>query len=157
MTRLSLSALLVLLLACSAWGQECWITHSPQQATFTIYPPAPEHVMISCGLPSEPLPLGPRPVERIEVEVEKCFGCWRGGTASPYASVYEPMDVPAIQVEKIVGLVKLCPPTRNFCTDSDRDIWHERFGLVWTCADKSRILLTDESGRKHCVRFTSSK
>ena len=24
---------------------------------------------------------------------------------------------------------------------------------VWTCADKSRVLLTDESGKKHCVKF----
>lgn len=25
--------------------------------------------------------------------------------------------------------------------------------LSWTCAEKSRILLTDEAGRKHCIKF----
>ena len=26
-------------------------------------------------------------------------------------------------------------------------------GYTWTCADKSRVLLTDEGGGKHCVKF----
>ena len=101
-------------------------------------------------LESEPLPLGPRPVERIEVEPEKCFGCWHwqvGVGGMPVS------DVPAIQETrhektgnttncKIVnsGLLSVCD-------------WEYADYLVTTCADKSRVLLTSEDGKRHCIKF----
>jgi hypothetical protein len=73
----------------------------------------------------------------------------------------EPMDVPAIK------LPTEHPPdcsSSSFLYGAPQDGWYidgEAEGmtcsttrpLVWTCADKQRILLTDESGGKHCVRF----
>lgn len=54
----------------------------------------------------------------------------------------EPMDVPAVQGSFYFGWS---------CTEDERCI----DGLIphWTCSDKRRVLLTDESGKRHCILF----
>jgi hypothetical protein len=48
----------------------------------------------------------------------------------------EPVDVPAVQGKQCL-------------TNPPKTCWLERS----TCADKSRVLLTSEDGKKHCVKF----
>ena len=65
------------------------------------------------------------------------------------------IDVPAIQVCKVkVAPNEVCPGEVN---DLNRSVEGFRkygpMGYRWTCADKSRILLTSEDGKKHCVKF----
>lgn len=55
----------------------------------------------------------------------------------------EPMDVPAIQVGSHLG----CENTSSYYACLDHQV------ADYSCADKSRVLLTDEQGGKHCVKF----
>lgn len=68
----------------------------------------------------------------------------------------EAVDVPAIKrgKEEVIRCTKeylgknkdaFCEPVTGWIMETR----HE----YWTCADKSRILLTDESGGKHCIKF----
>ncbi|MCU1305135.1 MAG: hypothetical protein JWQ87_5419 [Candidatus Sulfotelmatobacter sp.] len=50
----------------------------------------------------------------------------------------EPRDVPAV--------LKSCKHQAT-CTEA------EALSPFWMCADKSRVLLTSEDGKKHCVKF----
>ncbi len=61
----------------------------------------------------------------------------------------EPMDVPAVQEQRIVhyaGDGWGCG--MDWCI-SQTDVYEP----YWTCADKFRVLLTSEDGAHHCVRF----
>jgi hypothetical protein len=69
----------------------------------------------------------------------------------------EPMDVPAIslhdvfcrqQAEDILNAERY-PENDHACLDGGRS-WRR---IRYICLDKSRILLTDEGGGKHCVKF----
>lgn len=65
----------------------------------------------------------------------------------------EPMDVPATtrkQVEHHAGDSWGCGMLA--CT-TDKDIYID----VPTCADKRRVLLTSEDGKKHCVLFVQEQ
>jgi hypothetical protein len=66
----------------------------------------------------------------------------------PCPSKPEPMDVPAIndRVDKICVQYSTLQWDGNQC-DKYEDRKH------WTCAEKTRVLLTDESGGKHCIKF----
>jgi hypothetical protein len=55
---------------------------------------------------------------------------------------YQPMDVPAITIGVKLGWN--CNKDGG-CIDGPVE--------VYSCADKARILLTDEQGGKHCVKF----
>lgn len=75
---------------------------------------------------------------------------------------YEPMDVPAIQ-QKSLQATLIC--LRRECTLEELEAVDCRAGewsvseraylcyqTTWTCADKSRVLLTSEDGTKHCLK-----
>ena len=58
----------------------------------------------------------------------------------------EPMDVPAEYVCKAnIKPSEICPATDGLDP------------YVPTCADKRRVLLTSEDGRKHCILFPESQ
>ena len=71
----------------------------------------------------------------------------------------ELVDVPAIQVtrEEEYGNSDWCNicggEDGSFCTSMACDPHARHKVTVTTCKDKSRILLTDEQGVKHCVKF----
>lgn len=77
-----------------------------------------------------------------------------------YPESREPMDVPAIQ-ETSVGDGLLVLPDPNNCVDGW--IRNELYGnhcasrRYWTCAQKFRVLLTDEAGKRHCVKFGGTR
>lgn len=97
-----------------------------------------------------------------------------GGRGMPSLCISEPLDVPAIQYAPD-DLDDHCYNGRTFKEwemerrdTKDYTVWSERWAkwpskacegkpmntpLPWTCADKSRILLTAEDGSKHCVKF----
>lgn len=54
----------------------------------------------------------------------------------------EPLDVPAVQED-----TKVLHPDTDGCYDCFTT-------MRWTCSDRRRVLLTDESGKRHCVLFT---
>ena len=77
----------------------------------------------------------------------------------------ESMDLPAIQVKRNTGIshvecvgkdkwdVYTTYPEPTSCgTGYTLQRWQET-QTSWSCADKSRVLLTDESGKKHCIKF----
>ncbi|HVT81222.1 MAG TPA: hypothetical protein VHM90_11250 [Phycisphaerae bacterium] len=69
----------------------------------------------------------------------------------------EPMDVPAIEEETKELVIDCNPPTicdkvTGVCTTT-ATACAPRKQKYFTCADKSRILLTDEQGGKHCMKF----
>ena len=62
---------------------------------------------------------------------------------------HEPMDVPAVQEDYVAH-----KKSEGFACGQDwcvatKDILEKR----WTCADKSRVLLTSEDGARHCIKF----
>lgn len=65
----------------------------------------------------------------------------------------EPMDVPAVEVidhkDDWYYMKTYDVPEQEEMFRGDRK--------RWTCADKSRILLTAEDGTKHCVKFDQEK
>lgn len=71
--------------------------------------------------------------------------CWR---------VPDPVDVPAVQ--ETTTEPQNC--SLSMMWPSPRDGWLKEGGcgskrpLVWTCRDKSRVLLTSEDGVRHCFR-----
>jgi hypothetical protein len=58
----------------------------------------------------------------------------------------EPVDVPAIQRKYSTGVI--CG--LNDCIELPPK-------KIWTCADRSRILLTAEDGTKHCIKLLGGK
>jgi hypothetical protein len=67
----------------------------------------------------------------------------------------EPIDVPAIKEKRKEYIredpfVNAVPGARSACAEFG-EVEHD------TCADKSRVLLTDEQGGKHCVSFKWQK
>lgn len=85
-------------------------------------------------------------------QVTGCFGiqptsesiCFSGHWLTP--AHMPKVDVPAIQGE--------CVNRVNSC-DSATGKWcrSDCANYSWTCTDKSRVLLTSENGKKHCVKF----
>ncbi len=94
---------------------------------------------------------------------------------SPERHKVEPLDVPAVQ-ETVstdqmndcrLDLVKKCvrqnwcESHNGVCAEGDPCLkgqeWYDaqcRKKLSrWTCSDKRRVLLTDESGKRHCILF----
>lgn len=67
----------------------------------------------------------------------------------------EPMDVPAIKEHHKE------PSGFASCHGEEDGTWScEKTFREWdtdTCSDKSRILLTDESGGKHCIKFPKER
>lgn len=91
------------------------------------------------------------------------------GDTLPYLKP-EPVDVPAIQItvttdkpdHRLADIANAdqfpCPAGQDFeLVEGFDSLWECRgvraTGTKWTCADKSRALLTDESGDRHCVKF----
>lgn len=70
---------------------------------------------------------------------------WQGGVGHA-----GPSDIPAIQV--VDSYLLVCLPNKHpfGCEIGKGDkVPSHRY----SCADKSRILLTSEDGKKHCVKF----
>jgi len=75
-------------------------------------------------------------------ECMKCSQIHSCGINPDNQESQEPMDAPAVQTDFRLGWA---------CTEDERCI----DGLIphWSCSDKRRVLLTDESGRRHCILF----
>jgi hypothetical protein len=79
----------------------------------------------------------------------------------------EPMDVEAVKKEitkafhscSCSGPGELIPgvKTASECGNLELRCYNYPANETWTCADKSRILLTDEGGGKHCIKFTKEQ
>src|SRR5208337_4479162 len=70
----------------------------------------------------------------------------------------KPIDVPAIQepwldAPKNPGEYPYCESTGSGMIGGMGYVRSKGPPLRWTCADKSRVLLTDEQGNRHCVKF----
>jgi hypothetical protein len=70
---------------------------------------------------------------------------------------HTPIDVPAIERPVLfVDDWHNCPPDYGVGVSTSSQA-SERYSCIpprgWTCADRRRILLTSEDGRKHCVTF----
>ena len=65
----------------------------------------------------------------------------------------EPMDVPAIQVPADSELENMGGDIFGCSNGGRLNLGHCAGGHTYSCADKSRVLLTDESGKKHCIKF----
>lgn len=72
----------------------------------------------------------------------------------------EAVDVPAIRLkDRVTQSDEMDNPSdhaKKFCEELGGKMVANRCQYTWdqwTCADKSRILLTDESGKKHCIKF----
>jgi hypothetical protein len=77
------------------------------------------------------------------------------------------MDVPAAHAPAESVLVSTSRCDNSLCMDGPLECSNHgqlismyigqsatcKDGWTWTCADKSRILLTSEDGKKHCVKF----
>lgn len=73
-------------------------------------------------------------------------------------SKYEPMDVPAIHpIHKIIAPQDMTLTEGGWaCYEKGKEVACRTLlkeGTDWTCADKSRVLLTAEDGSKHCILF----
>lgn len=93
----------------------------------------------------------------LNAEQKKCLQGMDSSYGKRITQKGEHMDVPAIQVteHKLTHRKgESCPTNSSFggtyCAYPE-DVWEDV--PHWTCADKSRVLLTDESGHKHCIRF----
>ncbi len=77
---------------------------------------------------------------------------WQGSKGE--AILFPALDVPAVQEDYIKthkgGVLTDCGFA--YCTAAE-DVHGQR----WTCADRRRVLLTDESGKRHCVLFGGEK
>jgi len=66
----------------------------------------------------------------------------------------KPVDVPAIQedywMEQLVICMERCPEPRTSLTPFENALKHTHY----TCADKTRFLMTSEDGNKHCIAIT---
>jgi hypothetical protein len=88
--------------------------------------------------------------------------------------VAEPIDVPAVQEpsgEPPNGPAcmtwpcehernKWCRPVTDNNSPADApnsELCYDSPPSEWTCADKSRILLTAENGTKHCIKFPGAR
>lgn len=61
-----------------------------------------------------------------------------------------PMGVPAIRENKLTHHKgDPCHTMGAMYCSYNADV----YGPVWTCADKSRVLLTAEDGTRHCIKF----
>jgi hypothetical protein len=116
-------------------------------------------------------PRSPQPKQRA-VPIQKWV---TAETLSKFDSVPEPepMDVPAIHYPvKSYLISEGCEEGVAVCSNDAMVCSHHGKlpgskgasyvigepvqcggGWEWTCADKSRVLLTDESGGKHCIKF----
>ena len=150
----------VLLLASVAWGQELeypapedWtIVHVP-----TLSPGTPNCTDWSQASTCQWEPVGSGAQGGTAYSKEWPQGEDQGGVWSP------PMDVSAIQEELPGG--RGCLERYDGCWVLDKDgkavtndrVWGGDWTLLrfyrWTCADKSRILLTAEDGSRHCLKF----
>jgi hypothetical protein len=95
----------------------------------------------------------PDGLQCIDVHYTEC-DC----TTLKHHSKPEPVDVPAIKEPRMSFGSRLMTGAPMLCSHHGTlskypDIGQCVDGWEWTCADKSRILLTDESGGKHCIRF----
>lgn len=64
------------------------------------------------------------------------------GEITPKQCSVEPVDVPAVQVGTRLG---------NDCGPDVMCFEHQI--PVYSCTDKSRVLLSSEDGKKHCIKF----
>lgn len=86
-----------------------------------------------------------------------CEGCSSYGHGIPIEGQKpEPMDVPAIRGNADVIILADGPAKIQVCDRGECRDHLPPQKQVWTCSDKSRILLTDESGGKHCVKFEAN-
>jgi hypothetical protein len=69
----------------------------------------------------------------------------------------EPQDVPAIQQTDVQPDLCTTCSGPGICTTVACEFPAKHAVTSWSCAEKSRVLLTDESGGKHCVKFGVSK
>lgn len=85
-----------------------------------------------------------------------------GAETHTYPNPEEPFDVPAIQVEtdahQCLHSWEGCPVTHLDGTPATAEEYfggdqHDFHLYRATCADKSRFLLTDESGTRHCIHL----
>lgn len=61
----------------------------------------------------------------------------------------QPIDVPAITKPRLVHKAgELWSCGQDLCQAGKN-----QYEKIWTCADKSRVLLTSEDGKKHCIKF----
>jgi len=61
-----------------------------------------------------------------------------------------PMDVPAI---KRVSRIENDISCFSLTTGKPKPVDCRPKKITWTCADKSRVLLTAEDGTRHCIKF----
>ena len=105
-----------------------WILMAMMQATqYTVITGDP------CGFPDIQ--------GHLNAEQKKCLQGMDSSYGKWITQKGEPMDVPAIQV------------TTDCFRGDEKAGGAKYFCGTWTCADKSRVLLTDEKGGRHCVKF----
>ena len=63
------------------------------------------------------------------------------------------MDVPAVKGSTGIPIKLPCTiyPSNQIYVSHDQD--RCEFEKEWSCADKRRVLLTGEDGKKHCILF----
>ena len=102
------------------------------------------------SLPPVLLPL-PEPSPPQAITFAGSGICWH----SPVPNCEGPVDVPAIQETYEIGLMTChaSPDCEGKGPSCNMSVCEKVRNQVWTCADKSRVLLTAEDGTRHCVRF----
>lgn len=90
-------------------------------------------------------------------------GCVAGGSppriydGEKWIPINEPMDVPAVTIKTQItaGFKGQVPPfgCGGKWVEYDKGIWKCEYT---GCADRRRVLLTSEDGKKHCILFSAS-
>ena len=119
-----------------------WVLMAMMQATqYTVITGDP------CGFPDIQ--------GHLNAEQKKCLQGMDSSYGKWITQKGEPMDVPAIQVWTKAecgtpgAMIPPGCPEGQMCMTNLYACQRVQF----TCRDKSRVLLTDESGKKHCIRF----
>jgi hypothetical protein len=105
-------------------------------------------VGIPCPRHDAPILLARLPDQIPETITTKTY--WRDDGFDPKAS----MDVPAAKTTKkeFIGFDTSCE--KSICYPGELTMTPRYASKSeWTCADKSRVLLTSEDGKKHCIKF----